>query len=184
MILGLIKEGKTPPDQRATLTPKQCEKLLSKYDGLQIIVEPSDVRIFSDQEYQKSGCKLNSSIGDSDILLGVKEVPVDKLIQGKTYFFFSHTFKEQPYNRSLLKACLDKQITLIDWELLKKDKNRLIGFGYYAGLVGAFETLRGFGRMTKNMAKVLLQLLKAIKPDKRGHRAFCKTAVQMILSPA
>ena len=70
-------------------------------------------------------------------------------LQGKTYFFFSHTFKEQPYNRSLLKACLDKQITLIDWELLKKDKNRLIGFGYYAGLVGAFETLRGFGRMTK-----------------------------------
>ena len=144
MILGLIKEGKTPPDQRAALTPKQCEKLLSKYDGLQIIVEPSDVRIFSDQEYQKSGCKLNSSVGDSDILLGVKEVPVDKLIQGKTYFFFSHTFKEQPYNRSLLKACIDKQITLIDWELLKKDKNRLIGFGYYAGLVGAFETLRGF----------------------------------------
>lgn len=176
MILGLIKEGKTPPDRRAALTPKQCEKLLSKYDDLQIIVEPSDVRIFSDQEYQKSGCKLNSSIGDSDILLGVKEVPVDKLIRGKTYFFFSHTFKEQPYNRSLLKACLDKQITLIDWELLKKDKNRLIGFGYYAGLVGAFETLRGFGRMTKKyylksakelgtLQKIKKELKKVILPS-------------------
>ncbi len=106
MILGLIKEGKTPPDQRAALTPKQCEKLLSKYDGLQIIVEPSDVRIFSDQEYQKSGCKLNSSVGDSDILLGVKEVPVDKLIQGKTYFFSHIHSKSNPTIGVYLKLVL------------------------------------------------------------------------------
>ena len=164
MIIGLIKEGKTPPDRRAVLTPQQCTNLLSANKNLKIIVQPSDVRVFPDLDYKKSGCIISSDLNQCNILLGVKEVPVKDLIPEKTYFFFSHTYKEQSYNRNLLKACLDKKIRLIDWELLKKNKKRLIGFGYYAGLVGAYESLRGFGLMTGRYslesAKKLLTLDK------------------------
>ena len=98
MIIGLIKEGKTPPDRRAVLTPQQCKNLLSANKDVKIIVQPSDVRIFPDLDYQKSGCIISSDLNQCNILLGVKEVPVKDLISGKTYFFFSHTYKEQPYN--------------------------------------------------------------------------------------
>ena len=176
MIIGLIKEGKTPPDRRAVLTPQHCRNLLSENKDIKIIVQPSDVRVFPDSDYEKSGCTISSNLDECNILLGVKEVPIEDLIPEKTYFFFSHTYKEQPHNRDLLKALLDKNICLIDWELLKKNKKRLIGFGYYAGLVGAYESLRGYGLMTGRYylesAKKLLtldniknELIKVQLPD-------------------
>mgnify|MGYP001353789268 CR=1 FL=1 len=148
MIIGLIKEGKLPRDRRAVLTPHQCKTLLNDKENISIIVEPSEHRIFKDSEYDAAGCILSSNLSSCDLLLGVKEVPIEALISNKTYFFFSHTYKEQKYNRDLLKACLDKQIYLIDWELLKMNQKRLIGFGYYAGSVGAYESIRGYGIMT------------------------------------
>ena len=142
MIFGLIREGKTPPDKRAVLNPDQCATLIAQ--GHSVYVEPSTIRCYPDGDYAAVGCTLTSNLESCDVLLGVKEVPVDQLHPGATHFFFSHTYKEQPYNRGLLKACLQKNVRLIDWELLKKDGQRLIGFGYYAGLVGAYEALRGF----------------------------------------
>ncbi|MEO0725635.1 MAG: NAD(P)-dependent oxidoreductase [Bacteroidota bacterium] len=137
MKIGIIREGKTPPDTRVPLDPQQCALLRSEY-GLDIVVQSSPIRIFTDEEYRAKGVPVVEYIGDRDLLLGVKEVPIEELIPGKTYSFFSHTHKEQVYNRPLLKAILDKHIHLIDYEVLTdKLGRRVIAFGYFAGVVGA-----------------------------------------------
>lgn len=146
MKIALIKERKTPPDRRVVLSPQACKKIVQHYPDAEIIVESSDIRIFSDEEYEEVGVKVVEDVSNADVLLGVKEVPVDHLIPNKTYFFFSHTIKKQPYNRKLLNAILEKNISLIDHETIIDDKGfRMIGFGRYAGLVGAYNGLRGLG---------------------------------------
>lgn len=148
MILGIIKEGKTPPDHRVPLTPPQCKTLLETYPELKIIVEPSEIRAFTDKEYRDAGVEVSSKMEQADVLMGVKEVPLEQLIAGKTYLFFSHTYKKQPYNRDLLRAVLAKKITLIDYEMLKSPTGkRLLGFGRYAGIVGAYNAFRAWGQL-------------------------------------
>lgn len=146
MKIGIIKERKSPPDRRVVLSPSIVKELLEQYPELRIEVEESDVRFFQDNQYVEAGATLVKDVSNCDVLLGVKEVPVDALIADKTYFFFSHTIKKQSYNKGLLKACLDKNIRLIDHETLVDDTgHRLIGFGRYAGIVGAYNTFRAFG---------------------------------------
>lgn len=146
MTIGLIKERKTPPDRRVVLSPQKAKEVQVQYQGLQFFVEPSDIRIFSDEAYAQQGLNLEHNLSSCDVLLGVKEVPIESLIPNKSYFFFSHTIKKQPYNRALLKAVLDKNIQLYDHEVVTDTKgNRLIGFGRYAGLVGAYNGFRALG---------------------------------------
>ncbi len=145
---GIIREGKNPPDKRVPLTPSQCKRLLQQYDDLEILVQPSSIRAYKDQEYLDLGLKMTEDLSACDVLLGVKEVPVDMLIPNKTYLFFSHTYKRQPYNRDLLRAILNKKIRLIDYEMLKeKAGKRLLGFGRYAGIVGAYNAFRLWGQV-------------------------------------
>ncbi len=147
MIIGIIKERKTPPDRRVVFTPNQLQELEKQYDNLKFIVEPSDIRIFSDEEYRNHGIKVSSDLSKCQVLLGVKEVPIDALIPDKSYFFFSHTIKKQPYNKALLRAILDKSIQLYDHEVITRQNGaRLIGFGRYAGLVGAYNGFRLLGQ--------------------------------------
>lgn len=149
--IGIIREGKNPPDKRVPLTPRQCRLLLDTYKDLSIHVQPSPIRAFADEDYQAEGIELQEDLSSCDILMGVKEVPIEMLIPGKTYLFFSHTYKKQPYNRDLLRAVLDKKITLIDYEMLKEPGGkRLLGFGRYAGIVGAYNAFRAWGDMTGN----------------------------------
>ncbi len=157
MKIGIIKERKNPPDKRVVFSPDACKELLEKYSGLEIKVESSDVRFFTDDAYKKVGITVTDDVSDCDVLLGVKEVPVDALIPNKKYFFFSHTIKKQPYNRKLLKAFLDKNISFFDHEtIIKSNGARLIGFGRYAGLVGAYNGFRALGLRDKlfNLPKV------------------------------
>jgi len=141
MKIGLIREGKTPPDTRVVLTPNQCKNILQK-GKIDIVVQPSSNRCFSDEEYENAGINLSENVQDCEVLLGVKEVPIDQLVPNKTYCFFSHTIKEQPYNQKLLKAVVDKNIRLIDYECLVNSKNqRIIAFGHWAGVVGAHNAL-------------------------------------------
>ncbi|GAB5539258.1 MAG: NAD(P)-dependent oxidoreductase [Salibacteraceae bacterium] len=143
--IGVLKEGKIPVDERVPLVPKQAKSISIK-DGVHLIVKRSNVRRIQDEEYESAGVEMSDAIHGQDILIGVKEVPIEELIEDKTYFFFSHTIKMQPYNRDLLKAIVEKRITLIDWECLTDAKgNRLIGFGRYAGIVGAYNGLRMIG---------------------------------------
>ncbi|TDS65095.1 alanine dehydrogenase [Myroides indicus] len=143
--LGIIKERKNPPDRRVVLDPQQLKKALNIFPELAAVVESSDIRIFSDDQYKAESFNVTNDLSNCDILLGVKEVPVNALIPNKTYIFFSHTIKKQEYNRKLLKACLEKNITLMDHEAFVDENNhRLIGFGRYAGIVGAYNTFRAF----------------------------------------
>jgi alanine dehydrogenase len=146
MKFGIIKERKNPPDRRVVFTPGELVKLKEKFPQAEIKIEASDIRVFADEEYSKLGFEVTNDVSDCDVLIGVKEVPVDALIPDKKYFFFSHTIKKQPYNRKLLVACLEKNIRLIDHETIVDANNkRLIGFGRYAGIVGAYNGIRAFG---------------------------------------
>ena len=146
MKFGIIRERKNPPDRRVVLSPEACVKLRSIYPKATIIVEPSPIRIFKDEEYATKGFEVASKMEECDVLLGVKEVPIKDLIPNKKYFFFSHTIKKQPYNRDLLQAVLDKKIELFDHEVITNAKGqRLVAFGRYAGIVGAYNGIRAYG---------------------------------------
>lgn len=146
MKVGIIKEGKIPVDHRVPFSPEQCMVLKQKYPHIDLVVESSDIRCFKDSEYEDLGIEVVSNVKDCDILFGVKEVPLEQLVPGKTYFFFSHTIKKQPYNKGLLQKVLRDKITLIDYECLKKEGQRVVAFGRYAGIVGAYNGLLTFGK--------------------------------------
>lgn len=146
MKFGIIKERKNPPDKRVVFAPDELTKLKQLYPEASVTVESSDIRIFSDLQYKSMGITVADDVSDCDVLFGVKEVPVDALIPNKSYFFFSHTIKKQPYNKKLLQAILEKNINLYDHETIVDEHNRrLIGFGKYAGMVGVYNGIRAFG---------------------------------------
>lgn len=146
MKFALIKERKNPPDRRVVLSPDACKKLKATYSDFKIKVESSDIRVFTDDEYRDAGIDVTNDVSDCDVLLGVKEVPIQTLIPNKKYFFFSHTIKKQPYNRKLLQAILKKNIELYDHEVITNKKGtRIVAFGRFAGIVGAYNGFRTFG---------------------------------------
>jgi alanine dehydrogenase len=146
MKFGIIKERKNPPDRRVVFSPEKLLEFKENFPLSTIKVESSPIRVFTDEAYKKNGFEVVSNVSDCDVLLGVKEVPIDALIPNKKYFFFSHTIKKQPYNRKLLQAVIDKNIELYDHEVIVKENGmRLIGFGRYAGIVGAYNGFRAIG---------------------------------------
>ncbi|HKK80302.1 MAG TPA: NAD(P)-dependent oxidoreductase [Phaeodactylibacter sp.] len=150
MKIGIIREGKTPPDSRVPLIPEQCAYILAHFQGIELKVQPSPIRCYPDDAYRHQNIPLQEDLSDCDVLMGVKEVPIEQLIPEKTYFFFSHTIKEQIYNRPLLQAILQKRIRLIDYEVLTDAKGkRLIAFGKFAGMVGAHNGIMTYGQRTK-----------------------------------
>lgn len=146
MKFGIIKERKNPPDRRVVFTPEELVRLQKEHPDAIVKVESSDIRVFPDEDYSKLGIEVAEDISDCEVFFGVKEIPVDYLIPNKKYFFFSHTIKKQPYNKKLLQAILEKNIELYDHETIVDANNkRLIGFGRYAGIVGAYNGFRAFG---------------------------------------
>lgn len=146
MKFGIIKERKSTPDRRVVFTPDELARLKQLHPNISVKVESSDIRVFKDDEYRNMGIEVSDDISDSDVFFGVKEVPIENLIPNKSYFFFSHTIKKQPHNRKLLQALLAKNIDFYDHETIVNEHNiRLIGFGKYAGFVGAYNGFRAFG---------------------------------------
>ena len=146
MKFGIIKERKNPPDRRVVFSPEKIVELQETFSDAEVKVESSDIRVFSDDQYKNAGLEVSEDVSDCDVMIGVKEVPIDALTPNKKYFFFSHTIKKQPYNRKLLNAILDKNIELYDHEVIVKENGaRLIGFGRYAGIVGAYNGFRAWG---------------------------------------
>ncbi|UZR94904.1 NAD(P)-dependent oxidoreductase [Chondrinema litorale] len=146
MKLGIIREGKIPVDKRVALTPEQCVMVSEKFPSVEIFIQKSPLRCYKDSEYAALGFDVVEEVSDCDILMGIKEVPISDLLAKKTYLFFSHTIKKQAYNRDLLISILNNKIKLIDYETLTNSKKeRVIAFGRYAGLVGAYNGIRVWG---------------------------------------
>jgi len=147
--IGIIREGKVPSDSRVAFSPVQCAWLMSHFPNINIFVQSSSERCFTDKEYADQGIVIRESLQDCDILFGIKEVPSGELIPGKTYLFFSHTRKKQSYNQPLFREIVDRRITLIDYECFQyENKQRILGFGYFAGIVGAHNGLMAYGKRT------------------------------------
>lgn len=177
MNIGIIREGKNPPDKRVPFCPDQLKELSDRFpDQLTFVVESSPDRCYSDEEYEQAGIKVAEDISGADVFFGVKEVPISRLIPDKTYFFFSHTVKKQPYNRRLLREILDKNIRLLDYEVLKDEEgNRVVAFGRWAGIVGAYNAFWTYGKKTAlfdlkrasecmDLAELMLELKKVQLP--------------------
>ena len=179
MKIGLSRERKNPPDNRVALSPIQCVALQQRYPQIKVSVESSPTRCFSDEAYREVGVDVVDDLVHCDVILNIKEVPSEALIAGKTYFFFSHTIKKQPYNRGMLQTVLKKHITLIDYEVLRYETGaRVLGFGRYAGVVGTYNGLLVYGKkhglyslkpahQSKNYADILTQLLRVELPNLR-----------------
>lgn len=146
MKIGILKETKNPPDRRVAITPKQGAEILKRFPNVEIFVQPSNLRAFKDEEYLKEGLPLKEDLSDCDILIGVKEVKMETFIPNKTYLFFAHIAKEQPYNRPLIRRMMQDKITMVDYEYLTNQKGmRLVAFGKWAGIVGAYNAIRAEG---------------------------------------
>lgn len=149
LTIGLIREGKVPQDNRVALTPAHCKWLHMNFDDVKVVAQRSPGRCYTDVEYARAGVEVTEDLSECNLLLGIKEVPVDMLLEGKSYMFFSHTKKLQPANQKLFRALLDKKNTLIDYECLEhEDGTRIIGFGFFAGIVGAHDGMMVYGRRT------------------------------------
>lgn len=149
MRIGIIREGKTPPDKRVPFTPQQCKFIVDTYPEVELFIEKSPIRAFSDSQYEVLGLNMVDDLSHVDVIFGVKEINIEDLIPNKTHFFFSHTIKEQPYNRALLQAGIDKNVQLVDYEVLTEpDGRRVVGFGRYAGIVGTYNAFIAFGVRT------------------------------------
>ena len=146
MKIGLLKEEKIPADKRVVLTPMQCKILKASYPDVELVVQSSDIRCFSDEQYISEGINVVNDISDCDVLLGIKEIPKELLLPHTTYFYFSHTIKKQPHNRDSLIKMLQLKINMVDYEVLKNQKGeRLLGFGRYAGIVGTYNGFLTYG---------------------------------------
>lgn len=147
MIIGLIRERKIPADTRVPITPKQCAEIMKEHADVKVVVESSPDRCYTDDEFREYGVEVLTDMSGCDVLMGVKEVPVDELISSKTYFFFSHTKKKQPYNQKLMRALIREKIRMIDYECLThNDGQRVLGFGFFAGVIGAHNGILSYGK--------------------------------------
>ena len=169
MKFAIIKERKNPPDRRVVFSPEKLAEARAQYPQAEFVVESSDIRVFPDEAYKALGFEVTDDVSDADVMIGVKEVPIENLVANKKYFYFSHTIKKQPYNRKLLLAMLEKNIEMYDHEtIVKQSGARLIGFGRYAGLVGAYNGFRALGLRDGlfNLPKVeTLPDLEAVKAE-------------------
>ena len=161
--ISIIKEARID-ENRTPFIPSQIQTLISNFPNLKILVQPSKNRCFKDENYSKAGAKIEEDISQSDIIFGIKEVEISKLIENKTYLFFSHTSKIRNdsgqstqdatiiYKKKLLREVLKKKITLIDYENIRdesKNAYRYLGFGRFAGIVGCYNTLNLYLKLQK-----------------------------------
>lgn len=147
LYIGIIREGKQPYDKRVALSPQQCLEVKERFPEVDFIIEPSEHRCIADKDYSDAGLTISSDLSSCSILLGIKEVPIDELLSDKTYLFFSHTIKKQPYNRKLLRTVLERNIRLVDYEtLVWENGSRVLGFGRFAGIVGTHEGFTAWGK--------------------------------------
>jgi saccharopine dehydrogenase (NAD+, L-lysine-forming) len=143
---GIRREDKNEWERRAPLTPEDLKELHQKH-GIEFVVQPSPIRVFTDAQYASAGARVSEDLSGCPVVFAIKEIPVEFLQPGTTYVFFSHVIKGQPYNMPMLRKLMELGCNLIDYEKVTNEKGRrLIFFGRHAGLAGAVETLHALGR--------------------------------------
>lgn len=148
--IGIADETKVPEDNRVLFSPELAAKIRERYPHVEVVVEHSSKRAFLDEEYIARGIPVVSDLSSCDAIFGIKEMAPERLLRDKHYFFFGHIAKKQVYNQGLLWAMIDKGITFTDYEYLTSSEGyRVCAFGFYAGIVGAYNALRGYGLRTK-----------------------------------
>ncbi|HOZ51907.1 MAG TPA: NAD(P)-dependent oxidoreductase [Chitinophagaceae bacterium] len=181
--IGIVREGKTPQDNRTPFSPKQCNEIQTQFPEVQFLVQPSPIRCFADTEYREQGIILQEDISQCDILFGVKEALIDTLISGKTYLFFSHTKKAQPHNKKLMHALIEKKIRMIDYECLTHDDgHRVVGFGYWAGVVGAHNGLLTYGKKLGLFDLKPVYTLKNFLELKESYESFFVPPIKIVVT--
>ena len=146
--IGIVRESRND-ENRTPLVPEHIKKYKESNPNINFIIQPSNSRCFSDEEYELCGAKINENLNECSIIFGVKEIDPNILINNRTYLFFSHTFKInkqqkniEKHKKDLLLSILNKKITLIDYENIRgKNGTRCLGFGRFAGIVGCYNTL-------------------------------------------
>lgn len=150
MKIGIIRETKVPEDYRVALTPDEIVSLQQQFSNAEFVVQSSPTRAYSDEEYRSKGVEVRDKIDDCDLFFGIKEAKIETLLPNKHYFFFGHIAKMQSYNKPLLQKMIAQKITFSDYEYLVDDDNqRLCAFGWWAGIVGVYNTLRAYGTKTR-----------------------------------
>jgi len=173
LYIGIVREGKTPQDNRTPFSPKQCREIENQYEGVKFLIQPSPIRCFQDVEYREAGLTIQEDLSNCEIIFGVKEALIETLIPNKTYFFFSHTKKAQAHNKKLMKALIEKKIRLIDYECLTHDDgHRIVGFGYWAGVVGAHNGLLTYGKKFKQFELPPVYTLQNFQELKESYETF------------
>lgn len=181
--IGIVREGKIPQDNRTPFSPKQCKEIQDQYPDLRFLVQPSPIRCFADDEYQLQGITLQEDLSDCNIIFGVKEALIDTLIPGKTYLFFSHTKKAQAHNKKLMKALIEKKIRMIDYECLTHDDgHRVVGFGYWAGVVGAHNGLLTYGQRTGIFKLNPVYTMKNFLELKESYETFFVPPIKIVVT--
>jgi len=144
--VGVRREDKNEWEKRTPITPIDMADLINK-ENLSFVVQPSDIRIFKDEEFRKAGARVDENLSDCSLVFAVKEIPIKLLEPEKIYVFFSHTIKGQAYNMDLLRRLIELKCSLIDYErILKSSGKRLIFFGRHAGLAGMIDSLNCYGK--------------------------------------
>jgi alanine dehydrogenase len=183
LYFGIVREGKTPQDNRSPFSPKQCREIENQYTDVKFIIQPSPIRCFQDVEYREAGLTVQEDLSSCSVIFGVKEALIDTLLPGKTYFFFSHTKKAQPHNKNLMKALIARQIRLIDYECLTHDDgHRIVGFGYWAGVVGAHNGLMTYGKKFNQFQLVPVYTLQNFQELKESYETFFMPPVKIAVT--
>ena len=153
MKIGILREGKSIPDKRVPFTPSHVQIIIQSHPEISFWLQPSPHRCFPDAAYRDVGATIQEDLSNCDYLFCVKEMDIPRLVPNKPHFFFSHTIKEQPYNQKLLRALLDHSCTMVDYETMVDEEGaRLVAFGKFAGIVGAYNGLLAFGKRTKSFS--------------------------------
>lgn len=181
--IGIVREGKIPQDNRAPFSPKQCKEIQTLNPTIEFLVQPSAIRCFTDAEYSNEEIQLQEDLSSCTIIFGVKEALIDTLIDGKTYLFFSHTKKKQAHNKTLMKALLEKNIRMIDYECLTHDDgHRVVGFGYWAGVVGAHNGLLTYGKKFGTFDLAAVHTLKNFSALKESYESFSVPPIKIVVT--
>ncbi|NND04748.1 MAG: alanine dehydrogenase [Saprospiraceae bacterium] len=182
MKIGIVRERKSPSESRTPLTPTQVS-YLRKEGKMDIVIQTSPHRCYPDKAFQELEVPVVRDLQECDVLMGIKEVPVKYLLANKTYFFFSHTVKKQPHNRPLLMHVLNKNITLVDYELITNTHgDRLVAFGHHAGIVGAHNALWTWAQRTKSFSLPRLRDLPSYTAAKELYNELHLPAIKIILA--